>query len=115
MLTDDWYPTLTKPNVDLVTDPIERITPSGVRTATESGVRPTSSSSARASRRHAFVAPMEITGRGGRTLDEKWAGVPKAYLGLTVNGFPNMFLLYGPNTNGGTGSVIYTVEAGSTT
>ena len=58
-----------------------------------------------------FVAPMEITGRGGRTLEETWGGVPKAYLGLTVSGFPNMFLLYGPNTNGGTGSVIYTVEA----
>jgi hypothetical protein len=38
--------------------------------------------------------------------------VPRAYLGLSVPGFPNMFLLYGPNTNGGTGSVIYTIEAG---
>ena len=60
---------------------------------------------------HGFVAPMEVAGRGGRTLDEAWAGVPKAYLGITVPGFPNMFLLYGPNTNGGAGSVIYTVEA----
>ena len=38
--------------------------------------------------------------------------MPRAYLGLSVPGFPNMFLLYGPNTNGGTGSVIYTIEAG---
>jgi hypothetical protein len=38
--------------------------------------------------------------------------VPRAYLGMSVPGFPNMFLLYGPNTNGGTGSVIYTIEAG---
>ena len=55
---------------------------------------------------------MEIAGAGGRTLAEEWAEVPRAYLGLSVPGFPNMFLLYGPNTNGGTGSVIYTIEGG---
>ena len=61
---------------------------------------------------HGFVAPMEITGAAGRTLAQEWAQVPRAYLGMSVPGFPNMFLLYGPNTNGGTGSVIYTIEAG---
>jgi cation diffusion facilitator CzcD-associated flavoprotein CzcO len=113
MLTDHWYPTLTQPNVELITDRVERITSEGVEI---SGgiVRPadvlifgTGFES------HAFVAPMEITGRESRTLEQAWAGVPKAYLGMTVPGFPNMFLLYGPNTNGGTGSVIYTVEAAS--
>ena len=54
---------------------------------------------------------MEIVGAGGRTLAEEWAPVPYAYLGTSVPGFPNMFLLYGPNTNGGSGSVIYTIEA----
>ena len=47
-----------------------------------------------------------------RTLAERWSEVARAYLGMSVPGFPNMFLLYGPNTNGGTGSVIYTIEAG---
>jgi cation diffusion facilitator CzcD-associated flavoprotein CzcO len=61
---------------------------------------------------HGFVAPMEIVGLEGRTLADEWAHVPRAYLGMSVAGFPNMFLLYGPNTNGGTGSVIYTIEAG---
>jgi cation diffusion facilitator CzcD-associated flavoprotein CzcO len=61
---------------------------------------------------HGFTAPMEVVGNGGRTLAEEWAEVPRAYLGMSVPGFPNMFLLYGPNTNGGTGSVIYTIEAG---
>ena len=51
-------------------------------------------------------------GVGGRTLADEWAETPKAYLGVTVPDFPNMFLLYGPNTNGGTGSVVFTVEAG---
>ena len=60
---------------------------------------------------HAFVAPMEVVGAGGRTLAEEWADVARAYLGMSVPGFPNLFLLYGPNTNGGTGSVIYTIEA----
>jgi cation diffusion facilitator CzcD-associated flavoprotein CzcO len=55
---------------------------------------------------------MEITGTGGRTLAEAWQPTPRAYLGMSVPGFPNLFLLYGPNTNGGTGSVIYTIEAG---
>ena len=60
---------------------------------------------------HAFVAPMEIVGAGGRTLAEEWADVARAYLGMSVPGFPNLFLLYGPNTNGGSGSVIYTIES----
>ncbi len=63
-------------------------------------------------RSHGFVAPMEILGTGGRSLGQEWRAVPRAYLGVTVPGFPNLFLIYGPNTNGGTGSVIYTIEAG---
>ena len=63
---------------------------------------------------HAFVAPLEIVGRDGRTLAEAWGDVPRAYLGVTVPDFPNLFLLYGPNTNGGTGSVIATIEASMT-
>jgi cation diffusion facilitator CzcD-associated flavoprotein CzcO len=111
MLTDEWYPTLTKPNVELVTDRIAAVTPGGVRTA-DGMERPADVLIlATGFRTHGFVAPMEITGAGGRTLAQEWAGVPRAYLGMSVTGFPNMFLLYGPNTNGGTGSVIYTIEA----
>ena len=61
---------------------------------------------------HGFVAPMEVIGNRGQTLAATWGECPRAYLGLTVPGFPNLFLIYGPNTNGGTGSVIYTIEAG---
>jgi cation diffusion facilitator CzcD-associated flavoprotein CzcO len=111
MLTDDWYPTLTEPNVDLVTDRIEEVTPDGVRVAdgTERPADVLVLATGFAS--HGFTAPMEIVGSGGRTLAEEWAGVPRAYLGVSVPDIPNMFLLYGPNTNGGTGSVIYTIEA----
>jgi len=112
MLTDDWYPTLTKPNVELVSGGIGSITPNGIRDAagiervTDAIVFATGFAS------HAFVAPMEIAGSEGRTLERAWAEVARAYLGLSVPGFPNMFLLYGPNTNGGSGSVVNTIECG---
>ena len=111
MLTDDWYATLTKPNVDVITDRIEAVTPTGIRTA-DCRERPADVLVlATGFDTHGFVAPMEVTGRGGRSLTDAWAGVPRAYLGITVPDFPNMFLLYGPNTNGGAGSVIFTIEA----
>jgi cation diffusion facilitator CzcD-associated flavoprotein CzcO len=112
MLTDEWYPTLTRPNVELVTDPIAEITPSGVRMADGSERPADVLVLATGFKTHGFVAPMEIVGSAGRTLVEEWAGVPHAYLGVSVPSFPNMFLLYGPNTNGGTGSAIYVLEAG---
>jgi cation diffusion facilitator CzcD-associated flavoprotein CzcO len=112
MLTDEWYPTLTKPNVDLVTDRIAEVTPSGIRTE-DGDERPADVLVLGTGfKAHGFVAPMEIVGAGGRTLSEEWSDVPRAYLGMSVPDFPNMFLLYGPNTNGGTGSVIYTIESG---
>jgi cation diffusion facilitator CzcD-associated flavoprotein CzcO len=112
MPTDDWYPTLTKPNVDLITDRIAEVTPTGIRT--EDGIERPADVLVLATgfKTHGFVAPMEVVGAGGRSLAQEWAPVARAYLGMSVPGFPNMFLLYGPNTNGGTGSVIYTIEAG---
>ena len=110
----NYYETFNLPHVRLVdarTTPIARITENGI--ATTAGqyefdviVLATGFES------HAFVAPMEVIGASGRTLAEEWEPVARAYLGLSVPGFPNMFLLYGPNTNGGTGSVIYVIEAG---
>ena len=112
MLTDDWYRTLEEPNVELVSDAIESVTATGIRTG--DGVeRPTDVLVlATGFHTHGFVAPMEVIGAGGRTLAQEWSLLARAYLGMSVPGFPNMFLLYGPNTNGGTGSVIYTIEAG---
>ena len=114
MLTDDWYPTLAQPNVSLVDERIAEVTPHGLRTAGGSERAADVLVLATGFKSHGFVAPMEVVGDGGRTLADAWGAVPRAYLGLTVPGFPNLFLLYGPNTNGGTGSVIYTIEAGVT-
>jgi cation diffusion facilitator CzcD-associated flavoprotein CzcO len=111
MLTDDWYPTLTRPNVELVTERIAAVTATGVRTE-DGRERPADVLVlATGFRTHDFVAPMEIAGEDGRTLEQAWDGEPRAYLGITVPGFPNLFLLYGPNTNGGAGSVVYVIEA----
>jgi cation diffusion facilitator CzcD-associated flavoprotein CzcO len=111
MLTDEWYPTLTRPNVELVADRIAEVTPTGIR-AEDGTERPADVLVlATGFKSHGFVAPMEVVGAEGRSLAEEWAQVARAYLGMSVPGFPNLFLLYGPNTNGGTGSVIYTIEA----
>jgi cation diffusion facilitator CzcD-associated flavoprotein CzcO len=112
MLTDDWYPALAEPNVELVTERIEAVSADGIRDATgvERAVDAIVLATGFAS--HDFVAPMEIAGRGGHPLAEEWGEVARAYLGLSVPGFPNLFLLYGPNTNGGTGSVVNTLECG---
>ena len=112
MITDDWYPTLTKANVDLVTDPIVEVTPTGIRT--EGGTERSAEVLVLATgfKMHPFIPPMEIAGMDGRTLAEEWAEFPRAYLGLSVPDFPNMFLLFGPNTGVGAGSIIYMIEAG---
>jgi cation diffusion facilitator CzcD-associated flavoprotein CzcO len=112
MLTDDWYPTLTEPNVELVTKRIAEITPSGVRTADGEDHPADVLVLATGFKSHAFVAPMEVEGVGGRTLASEWDDVARAYLGLSVPGFPNMFVLYGPNTNGGAVSIIHQLESG---
>ncbi|HEY7456437.1 MAG TPA: hypothetical protein VH703_04095, partial [Solirubrobacterales bacterium] len=88
MLTDDWYPTLAEANVDLIAERIDRVTPTGIRDA--NGVERPADAIVLATgfASHDFVAPMEIAGRGGRALADKWGDLPRAYLGLTVPEFP---------------------------
>ncbi|MEV4009608.1 NAD(P)/FAD-dependent oxidoreductase [Nonomuraea angiospora] len=104
-----FYPALTRPNVDVVTDKIVRITPTGVET-TECPHEVDTIVYATGFRTTEFLAPMEITGRDGRSLEEQWKGGPEAYLGISVPNFPNLFLLYGPNTNLGHNSIVFMIE-----
>jgi 4-hydroxyacetophenone monooxygenase len=94
-----WLGALTRPNVDLVTEPIERITPTGVRTA--DGVDHEVDVIVYATGFHAnrYLWPMEIVGRDGAVLSEQWGDEPTAYLGIAMPNFPNLFCLYGPGTN----------------
>ncbi|HTO09411.1 MAG TPA: NAD(P)/FAD-dependent oxidoreductase [Myxococcota bacterium] len=90
---------LMRPNVELVTDPIREITETGVTTA--AGQRYDADVLIYGTGFHAsrFLWPMKIVGRGGVDLQQHWAGDPRAYLGITIPGFPNLFCCYGPNTN----------------
>ena len=111
LVSDDYYPALTRPNVDLVTAGIHSFTPRGIRTRDGEEIELDAVVFATGFDSQALVAPMRIEGAGGRSLDEAWAGGPVAHLGLTVPGFPNLFLLYGPNTNLGHNSIIFMLEA----
>lgn len=105
VVDNGWLAALTRPNVKLVTDPIERVTPAGVRTV--DGVEHALDVLVLASGFHAnrYLWPMEITGRGDVTLAAQWShDGPRAYLGITMPNFPNLFCLYGPNTNPKSGS-----------
>jgi cation diffusion facilitator CzcD-associated flavoprotein CzcO len=111
LFNDDYYPTLNRANVRLVTDGVERIEADGVRT--RSGEFVGADVIVYATGFHAtdFLAPMTILGAGGRDLRDEWRGGAHAYLGVTVSGFPNFFMLYGPNTNLGHNSILVMIEA----
>ena len=101
MLVDNghWFRALKRDNVELVTDPIARILPDGVET--ESGRRVAADILIYGTGFHAsrILFPMKIYGQGGVELRERWGADPRAYLGVVMPGYPNLFCCYGPNTN----------------
>ena len=110
LIADDYYPALRRQNVELVLDPIDRIIPEGVTTR-DGRTRPLDALIlATGFETTAFLAPMKIDGRDGTSLDEVWKSGAEAYLGISVAGFPNFFLMYGPNTNLGHNSIIFMIE-----
>jgi cation diffusion facilitator CzcD-associated flavoprotein CzcO len=110
LISNDFYPALTRPNVRVVTSPIERIEKDALVTA--DGERHPADTLVWATgfRTTEFLAPMEVRGSGGRMLQDAWKDGAEAYLGVAVSGFPNLFILYGPNTNLGHNSIIFMVE-----
>lgn len=111
MLQDNgWFQMLLNEHVELVNDPIERITEGGVIT-TDGSLRELDvlvlATGFHANR---FLWPIEFVGRGGTVLHDVWGDDPRAHLGITVPSFPNLFCLYGPNTNPVVGSVIFMLE-----
>ncbi len=111
LISNDYYPALARSNVELVD--------TGIREVTEDAMV------ARDGQRHPvdaiifgtgfaateFLAPMRIPGLAGRDLHQAWADGAEAYKGISVSGFPNLFILYGPNTNLGHNSIIYMLES----
>ncbi len=111
LISNDYYPAIQRDNVSLVTTPLDGVVPEGVRT--KDGVT------------HAFDAIVlatgfdasdqavrfDVRGLGGRLLREAWSGGMEAYLGTTVAGFPNLFMIPGPNIGGGHNSLVFMLEA----
>ena len=111
LMSDDWYPTLQLPQVEVVTERIAEVRPRSVVTA-DGAERPVDTivlGTGFAATE--FLLPMRITGRDGRDLHEQWKDGASAYLGTVVPGFPNLFVLYGPNTNLGHNSILLMLEA----
>jgi cation diffusion facilitator CzcD-associated flavoprotein CzcO len=109
VISSTFYPSLNRDNVELVPHAVSRVTPTGVIDETgrtrdidvlilSTGFQPTR-----------FLAGVDVKGRDGRSIHDAWRERASAFLGITVPGFPNFFILYGPNTNGGT-SIIAQLE-----
>ena len=110
LISDDWLPTFSRPDVELVTDGIEAVTSTGVRVAGGREIEVDAIVLGTGFAAHEFLAPMTIRGRGGRSLNDAWADGAKAWLGISVPAFPNFFMLYGPNTNLGHSSIVFMLE-----
>jgi 4-hydroxyacetophenone monooxygenase len=113
MLRDNgvWARALKRDNVELITDAIREITPQGVVTADGREHEVDVIIYGTGFQASKFLTPMKIRGRNGADLHEQWDGDARAYLGITVPGFPNLFCLYGPNTNIViNGSIVYFSE-----
>jgi len=99
LASDEWFGTLQRSNVEVITDAIARIVPTGIRTA-DGTTRPADVIIyATGFTTTAYLSPMRIAGTGGRDLKDAWREGAEAYLGIAVPRFPNFFILYGPNTN----------------
>jgi cation diffusion facilitator CzcD-associated flavoprotein CzcO len=111
LISDDFYASLTRPNIELVTTGIREVTPQGIVTEDgrlheldviiyATGFRATE-----------LLSELPVTGRGGRKLADDWKDGAQAYYGIAVAGYPNFFMLLGPNTGLGHNSVIFMIEA----
>jgi len=110
LISDDFYPSLERPNVEVVTAPIDHVTTDGIVTG-DGRARPVDAIIyATGFEATKFLAPMHIEGLGGTALADAWRAGAEAHLGVSVAGFPNFFVLYGPNTNLGHNSIIFMIE-----
>ncbi len=114
LVCSDFYKALLRDNVELVTERIERVTPGSI--VTDDGrERPVDAIVlATGFKATEYLDGIDVVGEGGRRLHDDWSEVAHAYLGLTVSGYPNFFMLYGPNTNQGGNSIIVILEAQAT-
>ncbi len=111
LLSDNYYPTLARDNVELVTAAIERLDADGIVSADGRHRSHDVIVYATGFHTNPFLQSIEVSGVDGRLLHDHWRDGAHAYLGVMTAGFPNLFMLYGPNTNQGHTSVVQFLEA----
>ena len=110
LLSDKIYPAFARDNVEVVTDDIAGFTQDGMKTQDGTQRRHDLVVYATGFHTNPFLKEIDVTGERGQRLKDQWSGGASAYLGIMTNGFPNLFVLYGPNTNTGHSSIIYKLE-----
>ena len=110
LVANDFYPAMMRDNVSLVTDGIARITQKGVETSEGTHHPCDVLVFATGFETTGWNWSLDVTGSQGQRLQDMWSEGPEAYHGITVAGFPNFFLLYGPNTNLGHGCITNMLE-----
>ena len=111
LLSDDFYPALTRPNIEVITDRIREVRAHSI--VTEDGREHEIDTIICGTGFHVTDTQFagRVYGRGGQSLADSWQTGPNAYLGTTIAGFPNLFLLIGPNTGLGHNSMVYMIES----
>ncbi|HEY2217001.1 MAG TPA: 4-hydroxyacetophenone monooxygenase, partial [Solirubrobacteraceae bacterium] len=111
LFSSHFLPALQRPNVDVVAEPIVRVVPEGLVTADGALHAVDCIIWGTGFKTNDFMFPMTIAGSSGADLSDAWQHGARAHLGMTVPGYPNMFVMYGPNTNTSGGSIIFYLEA----
>lgn len=110
LLSNDWYPALGKPHARLVGSAVREVVSDGVITTDGRHVPGDVIVWCTGFKASEFLQPIKIIGRDGVHLHDRWRHGAEAYLGITVAGFPNMFMLFGPNTNSITNTIVFLLE-----
>ena len=111
LFSDTYYPALTRPNVEVLTNGVQSITTDGVITGNGISQSIDALIYATGFKSNPFLMGLDIRGKNGLTIRQVWQSEPVNYLGITTHHFPNLFMMYGPNTNLGHNSIILMSEA----
>lgn len=110
LISDDYYPALRRANVRVNDKGVKAVTADGVVDGSGRKTEVDAIIYATGFQSHDFLFPIAVYGENGRALKEEWRDGARAYMGMAVAGFPNLFVLYGPNTNLGHNSIIFMLE-----
>jgi cation diffusion facilitator CzcD-associated flavoprotein CzcO len=110
LLSDDYYPALAQPNVEVVTEAVTEVREGGIALASGRFLEVDAIIHGTGFAVHRYLGGIPVTGRGGLSLTDRWRDGAEAYLGTMVSGFPNLFLMTGPNTGLGHNSMVVMIE-----